>query len=144
MADWLTRQQRSYNMSRIRASDTKPELSLRCGLYASGLRGWRNHHRSVAGASAADVAFTRWKVAIFVDGAFWHGHQSAFQFGKSGDYWDKKIRGNQLRDSQTNGSYSRAGWTVLRYWDFEIEKDLARVTLEIVAALRKRKQGTPA
>lgn len=123
-------------MSRIRSKDTKPELALRRGLYAAGIRGWRCHPKHVAGRP--DVAFTRRQVAIFVDGRFWHGHPDFFTPGKSGDYWDAKIARTQERDRIATQALTAAGWVVLRFWDFEVEDDLSRVIAEVAAALELR------
>ena len=109
-------------MSRIRAKDTKPELLLRRALFARGCRGWRCHAKSVPGKP--DMAFTRWQVAVFVDGAFWHGHPDHFTFGKSGAYWDQKIARTQERDRIANETLAADGWTVLRFWDFEVNEDV--------------------
>src|SRR5438046_6444018 len=108
-------------MSRIRSKNTKPELALRQALAANGMRGWRTHFRALDGTSPADVAFTRWKVAVFVDGCFWHGHPRFFTFGKSGRYWDEKIARNKRRDRETSVALRRAGWLVIRVWDFQLE-----------------------
>lgn len=109
-------------MSRIRSKDTKPELALRRALWQNGVRGWRCHPRSVPGKP--DLAFTRWRVAVFVDGRFWHGHPDYFTPGKSGAYWDAKIARTRERDRLANEALTAAGWTVLRFWDFEVENDL--------------------
>src|SRR5262249_49581042 len=71
-----------------------------------------------------DLAFTRWRVAVFVDGCFWHGHPEFFTPGKSGSYWDAKIERTKERDRQANKALHEAGWRGLRLWDFEIEDDL--------------------
>jgi DNA mismatch endonuclease (patch repair protein) len=73
---------------------------------------------------------------VFVDGAFWHGHPSAFRHGKSGRYWDEKIQGNVDRDRAVDRLLESMGWVVLRFWDFEVRRDLhgcverIKVTLE--------------
>ena len=90
MADNLTRAQRSRAMSRIRATNTGPEVVVRKALWSRGLRGYRLNVRSLPGRP--DVAWKSRRVAVFIDGAFWHGHPSAFKEGKSGSYWDQKIR----------------------------------------------------
>lgn len=120
-------------MARIRSKDTKPELALRGALFAAGVRGWRCHSKSVPGKP--DVAFGRWKVAVFVDGRFWHGHPDFFTFGKSGSYWDAKIARTQERDRAADKALEALGWTVLRFWDFEVEQDLAGCTEQVVDAL---------
>jgi DNA mismatch endonuclease (patch repair protein) len=128
-------------MAGIRSKDTKPELAIRQGLFALGVRGWRCHTRSLPGRP--DVAFTRWRVAVFVDGAFWHGHPDHFTFGKSGAYWDAKIARTQERDRLANEELRGRGWTVLRFWDFEIREDPAACLAKIVAALQDAGKPLP-
>lgn len=128
-------------MAGIRSKDTKPELAIRQGLFALGVRGWRCHTRSLPGRP--DVSFTRWRVAVFVDGAFWHGHPDHFTFGKSGAYWDAKIARTQERDRLANEELHSRGWTVLRFWDFEIREDPAACLAKIVATLREAGRPLP-
>jgi DNA mismatch endonuclease (patch repair protein) len=124
-------------MARIRSKDTGPELMLRRALHHSGLRGWRCQMRTLPGKP--DLAFTRWKVAVFVDGRFWHGHPDYFTLGKSGAYWDEKIARTQTRDRLANEALSEQGWRVLRFWDFEIESDLDRCVKLITETLAETK-----
>src|SRR3979490_1186704 len=97
---------RSRNMAAIRNRDTRPELMLRAGLQAARLRGYRCHHRDLPGKP--DIAFTRWRVAIFIDGAFWHGHPDHFTLGKNGQYWDDKVRRTQQRDREQQAALEAA------------------------------------
>lgn len=128
-------------MAAIRSRDTKPELALRRGLYRLGVRGWRCHHAGLPGRP--DIAFTRWRVAIFVDGAFWHGHPEHFTPGKSGDYWDLKIARTIERDKIANSTLSKQGWQVLRLWDFEITDDLTACLSRVTAALLSAGRSSP-
>jgi DNA mismatch endonuclease (patch repair protein) len=112
-------------MARIRKTNTRPELLLRSALWARGIRGWRCHWRGPGGS--IDIAFTRWKVAVMVDGSFWHGHPSKWQPDRWTGYWDDKIKRNIARDGCQNEALHEAGWTVLRFWDFEIEADHAGI-----------------
>jgi DNA mismatch endonuclease, patch repair protein len=121
-------------MAAIRSKNTKPEILMRRALYSQGIRGWRCHIRTVQGKP--DVAFTRWKVAIFVDGAFWHGHPDHFTPGQSGAYWDLKIARTQERDRLANEALTKHGWTVLRFWDFEVNTDVADCVARISDVLR--------
>jgi DNA mismatch endonuclease (patch repair protein) len=73
---------------------------------------------------------------VFVDGAFWHGHPSAYTPGKSGDYWDEKIKRNCKRDRQADVALQEMGWIVIRMWDFEVKRDLGRCVERIQTALR--------
>jgi DNA mismatch endonuclease (patch repair protein) len=135
MTDFLTKETRSRVMSRIRSRDTKPEMALRQALFAIGLRGWRCHTRQIPGRP--DLVFTRWRVAVFVDGCFWHGHPEHFTPGKSGPYWDAKIARTQERDRQANEALTQAGWRVLRLWDFEVERDLNACVQQVEALLHE-------
>jgi DNA mismatch endonuclease, patch repair protein len=133
MTDFLSPETRSRVMARIRSKNTKPELALRRALFAAGLRGWRVHPKTVPGKP--DLVFTRHKLVIFVDGCFWHGHPDFFTFGKSGAYWDAKIARTKERDRIANETLRAAGWTVIRFWDFEIEEGLSRCVEEITECL---------
>lgn len=109
-------------MSRVRNRDTAPELALRRGLFAAGVRGWRCHPKSIPGHP--DIAFVGKRIAVFVDGAFWHGHPDHY-WGQSGRFWDEKIERNRARDRRIDAELSGDGWEVLRIWDFEVERDLS-------------------
>jgi DNA mismatch endonuclease (patch repair protein) len=135
MTDFLSKETRSRVMARIRSKDTRPELALRKELHMRGLRGWRCHPGTVAGKP--DVAFTKWRVAVFVDGCFWHGHPDFFTPGKSGAYWDAKIERTKERDRLANETLSAAGWRVLRFWDFEIERNLEGCASLVEEALKQ-------
>lgn len=120
-------------MARFRSTNTKPELLLRRKLTTAGMRGYRLHVKDLPGKP--DVAYMRWRVAIFVDGVFWHGHPSAFQAGTKGDYWDWKIQRNQERDRIVNNRLAADGWTVIRLWDVDVLRDPAQAVGTILAAL---------
>lgn len=129
MADTRTPAQRRRIMAAVKRRDTGPEVSLRKGLYAAGVRGWRCDYRKAPGRP--DLAWPRRKVAVFVDGAFWHGHPSRHKPGRSGEYWDRKIEANVARDRRVDSALEAAGWRVLRIWDFEIRKDLDGVVAKV-------------
>jgi DNA mismatch endonuclease (patch repair protein) len=112
-------------MSAVGRVGTKPELALRSALRAEGLRGYRVDVRSLPGRP--DILFSRAQLAVFVDGAFWHGHPSKFHRGIAGAYWDAKIGGNQLRDGRANQALRKLGWSVVRVWDFEVAEDAVAV-----------------
>jgi DNA mismatch endonuclease (patch repair protein) len=117
--DNLTPEQRTKAMRAVRRRDTTPELRLRRALWAAGVRGWRCDLGSLPGRP--DIVFTRRKVAIFVDGGFWHGHPSRFPRPGLSEYWLAKILRNMARDRQIDMQLSVAGWQVIRLWDFEIQ-----------------------
>lgn len=109
-------------MKAVKRRNTKPELALRKGLWAAGVRGWRCDYAKAPGRP--DLAWPARKVAVFVDGAFWHGHPSRHKPGRSGKYWDDKIAANVARDHRVDSELARSGWRVLRFWDFEVTKSL--------------------
>lgn len=113
-------------MASISSVNTKPEVQLRSALWASGIRGWRCNWKGPGGR--IDIAFTRWQVAVFVDGSFWHGHPSKWQPGRWKGYWDEKIKRNIARDRRHEQALLEAGWSIVRAWDFEVEQE----TLAIV------------
>jgi DNA mismatch endonuclease (patch repair protein) len=138
--DTLTPEQRSRVMSRVRGRDTKPELELRRAMWAAGLRGWRCHRRDVPGQP--DVAFGRSRVAVFVDGAWWHGHPLYYTPGKSGAFWDAKIRRNVERDREVDRALAALGWCVVRLWDFEVIRDPDAAARRVAAALETARATT--
>ncbi|MBX5484911.1 MAG: very short patch repair endonuclease [Myxococcaceae bacterium] len=129
----MSRKGRSRIMAAIRSTDTKPERLLRCALWQDGARGYRCQWRGPGGR--IDIAFTRWKVAVFVDGCFWHGHPSKWQPGRWTGYWDEKIKRNIARDERQNRALADAGWTVIRVWDFEVEHDPVGSARRVLVAL---------
>lgn len=133
MADKVDAATRSRIMSRVRSEDTRLELSFRRALWAAGVRGWRCHVRGVFGTP--DLAWRGRRVAVFVDSAWWHGHPSRWQPGRLSKSWDDKIEGNRRRDARVNRELREAGWTVVRLWDFELEKDVTQCIARVRAAL---------
>lgn len=136
--DRFSREQRSRTMSRIRAKNTKPELLLRKYLFKRGLR-YRLHVRTLPGAP--DLVFPGRKVAVFVDGCFWHGHpgcKKATTPKTNTDYWRAKIEGNQARDRAVNATLLSRGWHVIRVWECELSSErLETVTQAIESVPRK-------
>jgi DNA mismatch endonuclease (patch repair protein) len=83
-------------------------------------------------------------LAVFVDGAFWHGHPTKFKPGRSGQYWDDKIAGNIARDRAANEALAAAGWQVMRMWDFEVTRDAEAAAERVRRALQERGRGVMA
>jgi DNA mismatch endonuclease, patch repair protein len=127
-------------MAAVRSKNTSPEIHLRRALYSAGVRGWRCHYRRAPGKP--DLAWPGLRVALFVDGAFWHGHPSRHKPGRSGAYWDRKIAGNVARDREADAALRAAGWTVIRVWDFEIRQDLSAIVARVVSTLASRTSGS--
>jgi DNA mismatch endonuclease (patch repair protein) len=107
-------------MARVRTRNTTPEVTLRRALWACGVRGWRLHPKDVPGRP--DLVFRSARLAVFVDGAFWHGHPDAYH-GQSGAFWDSKIARTRARDERVNAELASSAWHVVRLWDFEVEHD---------------------
>lgn len=127
-------------MAAIRSRDTKPEMALRRALWSAGVRGWRCHRKDLPGRP--DLAFGRWRVAVQVDGHFWHGHPDHVRADAS-EYWRVKIRRNQERDRTADEELAAMGWITLRFWDLDVAADLDRCVERILAALRARGYGRP-
>lgn len=138
MADTRTPEQRSRIMAAVRSRNTKPEVALRRALFAAGVRGWRLHRKDLPGRP--DLAFGRARVAVFVDGAFWHGHPSRYKPGRSGQFWDDKIRRNVERDLADAAALEAQGWRVLRLWDFEIKRDIEDCVARVALLLQSPRQ----
>jgi DNA mismatch endonuclease (patch repair protein) len=126
---------RSFNMSRIRSSNTKPEIILRKLLWLCGLRGYRVRSKL---PGRPDVVFSRKKVAVFVDGCFWHScpHCPDGRSPKSNtSYWTEKRRLNRERDTRRTRELQEAGWNVLRLWEHEVNRDPIGCALRVAKAL---------
>jgi DNA mismatch endonuclease, patch repair protein len=141
MTDTRTPEQRRRIMAAVKGKNTAPEMELRRALYAAGVRGWRNHYKPAAGTP--DLAWPALRVAVFVDGAFWHGHPSRHRPGRSGAYWDEKITKNIERDRRVDAELAAEGWAVVRIWDFEVRKELPRVVEGVLELLRGRLPREP-
>lgn len=120
-------------MSAIRSKNTKPELAMRAALRSVGATGYRLHRKDIPGRP--DAAFIRWRVAVFVDGAFWHGHPDHWHPEKASEHWRAKIARNMERDRAADEALTAAGWTVVRVWDTEVKADLDGCVRRVTAAL---------
>lgn len=131
MPERLTPEQRSRNMSRIRAKDTDVELILRRALHGRGLR--FRVRPDLPGTP--DIAFPRARVAIFVDGCFWHSCPVHYQRPvRNADYWKSKVARNAERDLMVNRTMEKLGWTVIRVWEHEVQSNLADALYRIESA----------
>lgn len=137
--DHLSPEERSRAMTKVRRRDTAPEVRLRRELWRRNMRGWRVDVARVPGRP--DVAFTRWRVAVFVDGRLWHGHPSKFPRSLS-DYWRNKVVRNVERDRRADAALRAAGWSVLRFWDIEVGRDLDGCIGRIEEALAEARLAT--
>ena len=127
----------SARMARVRQKNTDAEIALRRELFRKGLRYRINFEVSKKPRRTADIAFPSLKIAIFVDGCFWHGCPIHASWPKqNAELWRRKIEANRARDIDTNIRLEAAGWTVLRFWRHESPGRAAEVVLEHVAAIR--------
>ena len=116
---------RSQMMSRVRSVDTKPEMRLRRRLWAEGLR-YRVNMKTPVGRP--DLVFKGPRVAVFVDGCFWHGCPDHYVRPRSSsDFWSRKLAENVARDRRQTLALEEAGWTVWRFWEHEVFLELDRV-----------------
>jgi DNA mismatch endonuclease (patch repair protein) len=120
MPDTLNQTYRSYNMSRIRGKNTKPEILVRKGLHARGFR-FRLHNKKLPGSP--DIVMPKYGVAIMVNGCFWHGHKGCRYATKpksNVEFWETKIARNRHRDEVTNAHLEALGWHVITIWECEL------------------------
>ncbi len=129
MADNRTPSQRSYIMSRIKSTNTKPEELVRKYLFSKGFR-YRKNVKRLPGKP--DIVLPKYRTVVFVNGCFWHKHDcSNFKWPKSNlDYWTPKIESNVKRDMEHYNSLSNEGWKVLIIWECELKKKNMEQNLE--------------
>ncbi|MBT9594963.1 MAG: DNA mismatch endonuclease Vsr [Vitreoscilla sp.] len=134
MADVLTPEQRQLNMSRIRGRDTKPEMLVRRGLHARGLR-YLLHDRKLPGRP--DLVFPRYGAVVFVHGCFWHAHGCALSKlpATRQEFWNKKLAENAARDRRAIEALLADGWRVLVVWECALRGPGRRMDDDVVAAL---------
>jgi DNA mismatch endonuclease (patch repair protein) len=123
-------------MSRIKAKNTKAEVMLRKALWYYGYR-YRLYSKKIIGRP--DIIFAKYKIAVFVDGDFWHGYdwehkKQTFTTNKA--YWIPKIERNMQRDMEVTQTLIRQGWTVIRFWEHEIKKSLEGCAGEVMVKLK--------
>lgn len=132
----------SRRMQRVRQKDTSAESAVRHELHALGLRYRVQVPVLTRPRRVADVAFMGSRVAVFVDGCFWHGCPSHATWPKqNAGFWRAKIEANQVRDRDTDARLRAAGWQVVRVWAHETPSEAASRIAELVRA-RNAKRGT--
>ena len=122
MTDIHTPEVRSYNMSRIRGKDTKPEETVRKFLFANRLR-YRKNDRRLPGTP--DIVLPKYKTVVFVNGCFWHGHEGCryFVWPKSNpEFWKEKIEANIRRDNENHRLLEEQGWRVIVVLGCQLKK----------------------
>ena len=139
-ADRLNPETRSRVMAAIRGSENKTtERRMRGALAGAGLRGYSVRNRSIFGSP--DFAFVKPRIAVFVDGCFWHGCPTCGGNPPVANraFWEEKITRNRARDTKVNTTLISDGWAVLRFWEHRLLADLEGCVKEIGAALDERK-----
>ena len=130
--DNLTPEQRRYCMSRVKSKDTAIEQSVRSGLHRRGLR-FRKHIKELPGKP--DIVFTKARVAVFVDGDFWHGYRFPAWEHTVSPFWRDKISKTRERDQCNFHKLRKMGWQVIRVWQHEVKKDLETCVERIIRAV---------
>lgn len=135
MSDDLTKEQRRKNMQHIKAGNTKIEVKLRKALWNKGYR-YRKNYKELPGKP--DIALTKYKIAIFCDGEFFHGKdweilKPRLEKSNNSEYWISKISRNRQRDDEVNKKLLYMGWTVIRFWG----KDILHNTGECVKVIEE-------
>lgn len=136
MSDNLTPEQRSYCMSRIKGKDTGLEMRVRSALHKQGLR-FRKNVKELPGKP--DIVFSKARVIVFVDGDFWHGYRFPLWQDKVSEFWKKKISTNRERDIKNHSILRQMGWTVIRLWQHEIQRDFEACVERILMTVRSKK-----
>ena len=130
--DVLTKEQRHRAMSRNRSRDTRPEVIFRKALWHRGIRYRKNYDRL---PGKPDIAITKCKIAVFVDGDFWHArvHEEhpGEQVRSNQGYWRKHLSRNVERDRDVRDELTELGWLVLRFWESDIRKDLEACVAQV-------------
>ena len=145
MADVHTPETRSFNMSRIRSKDTKPEMLVRRFLFSNGFR-YRLHDKSLSGKP--DIVLPKYKTVIFIHGCFWHGHEGCRYFvvpKTRTEWWLNKISKNIAKDAASGSVLHEAGWKVLILWECDLRKGAADSTMSLLLKeLRPEPSGSKA
>jgi len=136
MPDTLTPEQRSYCMSRVKNKDTSLEMCIRSKLQKRGLR-FKKNVKYLYGKP--DIVFHKVKVAVFIDGDFWHGFRFPQWKYKIPEFWQEKISKNRSRDQRNFRKLRKMGWHVIRIWQHEIKRDIEACTDKIISAIETSK-----
>ncbi len=136
---FYTTPQRSKIMSKIRGKNTKPELTFRKALWSAGYR-YRVDYKKLIGKP--DIALKKYKTVIFIDGEFWHGHnweERKQKIKSNREFWIPKIERNIQRDREVNRALENQGYTVFRFWEGAVKKNLDDCLKQVTLHLEKVK-----
>ena len=137
----LTPEQRHYIMSQVKSKNTSIEVLLRKALWHEGIR-YRKNFKTLPGSP--DIAITKYRIAIFCDGEFWHGKNWEAKkktIKTNREFWITKIERNIMRDNKTEKQLENMGWVVLRFWGNEINNKLEDCVKEIKETINEIKNG---
>ena len=133
---------RSYNMSRIRGKNTKPEELVRKYLFSQGFR-YRKNDKRLPGTP--DIVLPKYKTVVFINGCFWHGHEGCKYFvwpENNAEFWRKKITDNIERDKKNYKKLEESGWSVLVVWECSIKhKDKEEFLCQLIERIRENDRG---
>ena len=121
--DKLTKERRSWNMSRIRSNNTLPEIYIRKALWQMGYR-YRLHYKLLPGKP--DIVITKQKIVVFVHGCFWHRHENCIEASRpktNSEYWETKINKNMERDKKNQNEIKKLGWKIIIIWECMVKND---------------------
>jgi DNA mismatch endonuclease (patch repair protein) len=138
MTDHLTPEQRFRAMSRVKLKDGSLEMIVRSELHKRGYR-FKKHVKTLPGSP--DAVFPKEKIAVFIDGDFWHGYRLPEWEHKLKDFWKNKIWENRRRDQKNFRKLRRMGWHVIRIWQHEIKRDLESCVAKIVSAVEHKRDS---
>ena len=127
--DVHSKETRSYNMSRIRSKDTKPELLVRRFLHSKGFR-YRLHVKDLPGKP--DIVLPKYKTVIFIHGCFWHGHEGCRYYvipKTRTEWWLNKIQTNSSNDTKAEAKLLSDGWKIITLWECELKKEFLEQSL---------------
>lgn len=137
MADRISKEKRSWNMSRIKGKDTALEVSVRSCLFKKGFR-FRKNVKTLPGKP--DIVLPKYKTVIFINGCFWHHHENckyAVTPKTNADFWEAKFERNRLNDEKNRELLEGMGWTVITLWECLLRKDFEKTLNDIADHLKK-------
>ena len=141
MADLLSPEKRSWNMSRIKGANTKPEMLVRSMLHRAGFR-FRIHDKSLPGKP--DIVLKKYKSVIFVNGCFWHRHEGCAEATTPKtrrEFWEAKFKRTVVRDKEQKDALEKLGWHVFCIWECELKHSADRIISQVVNELKGGRCG---
>jgi DNA mismatch endonuclease (patch repair protein) len=141
MPDKISREKRSEIMSHIKGKDTSFEVAVRHWLYHNGIR-YRKDSNKIIGSP--DISIQKYRVAIFINGCFWHGHENCkyFRLPKSNElFWENKINRNMERDRENYARLEKENWLVIVVWECDLKRDFNREMERLLVAILEMKSN---